>query len=111
MRLALFDVRAWLDPVARFFVELFPLRLHSLARPRTGQHYDADAVGGAAGILGQGVADRRQLGLREEPLPGLLVITLDPLAWVALNGIAPWQASHRPSAPAPARTSLNRQPR
>src|SRR6516225_1230819 len=91
MGLALFDVRAWLDPVAGFLVKLFPPRLHRLARPAAGQHDEADTVSSAAGISGQGVADRRQLRLCEEPFPAFLVIARDSFAGITLKLIAPWE--------------------
>src|SRR6516164_8980388 len=91
MGLALFDVCAWFDPVAGFLVELFPACLHRLARPATGQHDEADTVGSAAGILGQGVSDRGQLRLAEEPFSAFLVIACDAFAGIALSLIAPRQ--------------------
>src|SRR5215472_18422547 len=89
MGLALFDVCAWFDPVAGFLVELFPACLHRLARPATGQHDEADTVGSAAGILRQGVSDRRQLRLAEEPFPALLVVARYAFAWITLDSVAP----------------------
>src|SRR5204862_7946773 len=91
MRLALFDVCRRLYPISGFPVELLPLRLHSLVWSATGKHYQAHGVGSAASILRQRVADRRQLGLAEEALSPFLVVTLDPPARVALQGVAPRQ--------------------
>src|SRR6516165_2088350 len=91
MGLALFDVRAWLDPVAGFSIELLPQCLHGLARPATSQHDETDAVSRAAGISRQGIGDRGQLRLAEESLPSFLVIAGDALAGIALSLIAPWQ--------------------
>src|SRR6516165_8218278 len=52
VRLALFDVRRWLDPEAGLLVELFPLRLHGLGRSSATQHDKANAVSRDTVILG-----------------------------------------------------------
>src|SRR6516225_10359718 len=89
MRLALFDVCARLNPVTRLSFKFFPVCPRGLDRAATGQHYEPDAVGGAAGILGKRVADRCQLGLGEEAFLGLFVVLLNTLARIALRRITP----------------------